>query len=189
MRNQKVSPLMRMVFTALFAALVFVATYIVRIPIPLTGYVNLGDGMILFAAFLLGPWWSWPAAAIGAALADLVAAYAVYIPGTFADKALTAIVAGLLFRLIMGRGERSTGRTLLAAVVAGVVGELVMAGGYLLYESLVLGYGWAAVAAVPANLVQGAAGVVLATALYLALVPIGAFKRLFVQPESREREE
>ena len=45
----------RVVLTALFAALVCVATMTIRIPSPTGGYLNLGDGIVLLSAFLLGP--------------------------------------------------------------------------------------------------------------------------------------
>ena len=44
------------VFVALFAALICVATMIIRIPIPATGgYANLGDGILLVCAFMMHP--------------------------------------------------------------------------------------------------------------------------------------
>ena len=45
----------KLVLTSLFAALTCVATMFLRIPSPLSGYLNLGDGFALMAAFLLGP--------------------------------------------------------------------------------------------------------------------------------------
>ena len=48
--------LLKLVLAALFAALTCVATSLISIPIPATnGYINLGDGMVLLSAFLLGP--------------------------------------------------------------------------------------------------------------------------------------
>ena len=37
----------RTVLTALFAALVCVATMFIRVPSPVSGYINLGDGFVL----------------------------------------------------------------------------------------------------------------------------------------------
>ena len=45
----------RTVLTALFAALICVATMFIRVPSPVSGYINLGDGFVLLSAFLLGP--------------------------------------------------------------------------------------------------------------------------------------
>lgn len=89
----------QLVMTAVFAALTFVATFIIRIPIPVTeGYVNLGDCIVLMSGFLLGPVYGAFAAGIGSAIADLIG-YALYAPATFIIKALTALVSGLIFGL------------------------------------------------------------------------------------------
>ena len=53
MKHEK---LIKLVLAALFAALTCVATMLIHIPMPATnGYINLGDGMVLLGAFLLGP--------------------------------------------------------------------------------------------------------------------------------------
>ena len=55
----------RMTLAGAMAALVFVMTYIPKVPVPMTGgYVHLGDGAIFLATLLLGPL-GIPAAAIG----------------------------------------------------------------------------------------------------------------------------
>ena len=44
-----------MVYTALMAALIFVATYLIKIPNPATGgYSHMGDCMIFIAVVMLG---------------------------------------------------------------------------------------------------------------------------------------
>ena len=63
MKHQK---LYRLVLAALFAALIFVATNIIRVPIPATdGYINLGDCVVLLGAFLLGPVYGAAAGGVG----------------------------------------------------------------------------------------------------------------------------
>ena len=42
-----------MVTTAMLAALTYAATVVIRIPTPTGGYVNLGDAVVLLAAFLV----------------------------------------------------------------------------------------------------------------------------------------
>ena len=68
------------VLAALFAALTCVATMVVKIPSPLKGYINLGDCMVLLAGWLLPPGFSFLAAGLGSALADVFAGYFVYAP-------------------------------------------------------------------------------------------------------------
>ncbi len=46
----------KLVIAAVFAALVCVATFAVRIPAGLSGgYVNMGDAVVLLSGYLLGP--------------------------------------------------------------------------------------------------------------------------------------
>lgn len=155
----------RIVLTALFAALCCVATMFLRIPSPTGGYLNLGDGIVLLSAFLLGPVYGAAAAGIGSALADLLAGYAAYAPGTLAIKALTALTAAAIYRG-MGDGRGRIARLLLSGIPA----ELVMALGYFAYTGVLLSYGLGAAAEIPGNLAQGAAGVAVAAALTPALL-------------------
>ncbi len=169
--------LLKTVMTALFAALVCVATMAVRIPIPATqGYANLGDAVVLLAAFFLGPLYGTLAAGIGSALADLFAGYAVYAPGTALIKGLCALAAALLLRRLgKDRGW--------AVIPAGVVGEILMVLGYFCYESTLLGYGLAAAGSIPANAVQGLVGVAAGTALFHALRRVPHIRRYFGETE------
>ena len=153
----------KLVFAALFAALSCVATMVIRIPTPIGGYIHAGDAVVLLSAFLLGPWWGAAAAGLGSALADLIATYGLYVPGTFVIKFIVALLAGFLLNCRIVRSA------LARAVIAGVIGETFMVLGYLAYEALILGYGAAAAGGVPMNCIQGAFGVVAGSALYVAL--------------------
>ena len=88
------------VMAALMAALICVATFVVRIPTPLHGYVNLGDCLVLFAASILSPWYAALAAGLGSALADLISGYVIYAPATFVIKALMALLFCLFIKNI-----------------------------------------------------------------------------------------
>ncbi len=153
----------RIVFAAMFAALVCVATMIIKIPSPLKGYINLGDCMVLAAGFLLPPVYGFAAAGLGSALADLFAGYATYAVATFIIKGLMALVVCFGVRLL-AKGMKKT----LARILCGVVAEIVMIGGYFLFEGLLYGFG-ASLVNIPANAVQGAAGVTLGVLLATAL--------------------
>lgn len=157
--------LVRLILAALFAALSCVATMLVQIPIPASGgYVNLGDGVVLLGAFLLGPVSGFFAGALGSMLADVLLGYAVYAPGTFIIKGLTALTAALIF----GAGRRG----LPALALSAASGEAVMVLGYFAYESLALGFGLSAAASIPANAVQGAVGAVAAVCAFRALAHV-----------------
>ena len=87
----------RLVYTALFTALTTVATLVIQVPSPMSGYVNLGDAMVLLSAWILGPVYGTAAAGIGSMLADLLSGYAYYAPGTLIIKCLMAFVAAQVF--------------------------------------------------------------------------------------------
>ena len=166
--NTKQKKLQRMVYAAMFCALVFAATWI-SIPTPTVGNVNLGDSVILLTAWMLGGAWAALAAGVGAALTDLVAGYAIYIPATFLIKALMvlAVIGCRRFGAKTPRSERFW------RIASAVMAEGVMVVGYFLYEALVLKYGWAAAANIPFNVVQGGVGIVLAVAVYELLIRAG----------------
>ena len=148
--------LMRLVVTGVLTAFVCAATMVIKIPTPNGGYVNIGDAMVLLSAWILGPVYGFFAAGVGSALADLFAGYGTYVAGTLIIKGCMAVVAALLLR------KAST----LLAVIGAVIAEVIMVGGYFLYESVLLGYGMAAAASIPGNLMQGAVSLVLAVLLY-----------------------
>ena len=159
--------LRKTVQAALFAALTCIATMLIQIPVPSTGgYLNLGDAVILLGALLLGPAYGFAAGGLGSMLADLLSGYAQYAPGTLVVKGLCALVAALLWKKLSAVFPRTPVATLAAACASA---ELVMVFGYFVYEAFLLGYGIAAIAAVPGNLIQGAAGVILAVPLFWQL--------------------
>ncbi len=156
--------LRKMVLTALFTALTCVATMLIQIQMPATqGYVNIGDCFVLLGAWVLGPWFGAFAGGVGSALADLLACYPHYVPGTLLIKALMAIIAALLYRQL---GKK---HTYLGQLAGGVAAELWMVLGYFVYAWLILGKGLAAASSIPGNLLQGAIGLVAAIALVAAL--------------------
>lgn len=157
----------KIVLTALFAALVYVATSIIRYPTFGTqGYINIGDTIVLLSAWLIGGVYGALAAGIGSALADLLAQYVTYVPGTFIIKFLMALVAYLIFTAF----KKTNINKVVAYIVSGVVAELIMVFGYFLYESTILGYGLAAAASIPSNAIQAE------TCLVIGYIAIGVLE-------------
>jgi uncharacterized membrane protein len=170
--NKNVS---RLVITALFAALTYVATSIIRIPtVGTNGYVNIGDVAVLLCAWVIGGAYGAMAAGIGSALADLLAGYAMYVPGTFTIKFVMAISAYLIFKSV----SKLNINKMLGYVLSGVVAEIIMVAGYFLYESTLLGYGFAAAASIGSNAIQGVTCVVVGTAAIIILEQAKAVKRV-----------
>ena len=148
-----------LVLASMLAALTCVATMIIKIPSPLHGYINLGDCIVLLSGWLLGPVYGFCAAGIGSALADVFSGYLTYAPATFVIKGLMAAVACMLYR-----SKESTA----TLVCSGVTAEVLMVVGYLAFESLLYGF-VPSLANVPANGVQGVAGVLFGVMLMKAL--------------------
>lgn len=152
----------RIVITALFAALICVATMLVQIPIPATGgYANLGDGIILISAFLLDPICAVMAAGIGSMLADLLAGYVSFAIGTLVIKAGVALIAAAVYKRFGGKGG-SPGRSLGIMIVAGILAEAFMVLGYFFYEAVLMGVGMGALGGIIGNIGQGVAGIAVA---------------------------
>lgn len=82
-------------YGSLMMALVFIATYAVRIPVPFTqGYIHPGDSMIFVSALLFG--WKFGAlvGGFGSALADILGGYAHWAFPTLVIKGIMGAVAG-----------------------------------------------------------------------------------------------
>ena len=169
----------KLVLSAMFAALCCVATLVVQIPIA-TGYLNVGEGMCLLSGLVLGPWYGMAAAGIGSGLADLLAGYAHYVPGTFIIKGLVALVAALLLRPLLKKGEKIPFWRL---ALIELPSEAIMVAGYFGYKALILGKGLAAAASIPNNLVQAAVGIVLSVVLYTALSKVPEIHKAFWKGE------
>lgn len=147
----------KLVFSAMFAALVFTATWL-SIPNGLGGNINLGDCMLLIGAWTLGGPWAVVACALGAMLTDWLSGYVIYAPATFVIKALMVIVALLVQKLTAKRPA------VVRYILSGIAAELIMVLGYFAYETIIYSLP-AAVAGVPFNLIQAGAAVLVANLL------------------------
>lgn len=149
----------KIVTAAMLAALACVATMIIKIPSPMKGYLNLGDCVVLLAGWVLSPVYGFLAAGIGSALADIFSGYVIYAPATFVIKGLMAIIAYYLFKLISNKIGNLPSR-----IISGVAAELIMVFGYFIFEGFLYGFIPSAVN-IPANAVQGVAGLIIGTLL------------------------
>ncbi len=145
----------KVVTAALFAALTCISTMIIRIPSPLKGYLNFGDGVVLVAGWMLSPGYGFLAAGLGSALADLFSGYVIYAPATFAIKGLMALImcygSGFLLRKAGALSSR---------IISGVAAEILMILAYFVFEGFLYGF-LASVVNIPANAIQGIVGIIL----------------------------
>ena len=156
----------RIVITALMAAMVCVATMIIKIPSQMKGYLNIGDCIVLLCGWLLSPGYGFVAAGLGSALADMFSGYITYAPATFLIKGSMALIAFACFKLMNKRLGR-----LPSQIIGAVLAEIVMVFGYFVFEGFMYGFVPSAVN-IPANAVQGAAG------LILGIILVKVFERL-----------
>ena len=149
----------KIVTAALLAALVCVATMVIKVPSPLKGYLNLGDCIVLAAGWILSPAYAFLAAGIGSALADVFSGYVTYAPATFIIKGLMALIAFYGFRLL-----RSKIGNLPSRIIGGLVAETMMILGYYVFEGFIYGFA-ASLVNIPANAIQGGAGLIIGVVL------------------------
>lgn len=148
-----------MVLAAMFTALTFVATLIhIHVPGMQTGYVNLGDALVITSVLLLGPVYGGVAGALGSALTDLLHGYIVYVLPTFVIKYVMSVAAYFIFALL-SKSKREY--KLFPVVAGGIVAEIIMITGYFLYEGIFIVNFAGAALGVPGNCVQGILGVTL----------------------------
>ncbi len=117
--------------------------------------------MVILCGIFLNPGCALFAAGIGSAMADLLGGYFIYVPITFAIKGLVAFCCSLLYRSQTGRALNSQ----LVVALCGVIDMIFVAFGYCLCESFLYGLA-GALASVPANLIQGLSGLIIASVLY-----------------------
>ena len=150
----------KLTLTALFMALTCVATSIIKIPTVGTGgYIHPGDAFVILSGILLGPLYGALAGGIGSALADLFGGYMVYVPITLVVKAVIAAGVGFIYHHLAVKMNS----ILVKCILCGVFATITVALGYLVFEYLL--YGAAALASVPANLIQGVSGLIISTLL------------------------
>jgi uncharacterized membrane protein len=141
---KKETVIVQISLTAIMAALVAVATLLIRIPNTMGGYFNFGDVMIFIVALTFKPAISGFAGGVGSAIADFVG-FPVFVIPTLIIKGVEGLLAGLI------TDRKSLFRDMLAVVAAGC--EMIF--GYFVVEFYILDWGLGgALAEVPGNIAQ-----------------------------------
>lgn len=157
--------------SGVLAAIVFVFTAFVQVPVPaagLSGYVHLGDAFVYLAACLLPYPWGVGAAAVGAGMADVLTGYAVWAPGTLLIKALMALCFTSKPKQLL------CGRNACALAVA----ALINVGGYYLYECAIVGSMTVPLISIPKTAVQSAVNTAVFVAAALIFDRVGLKKKI-----------
>lgn len=171
--NRKIA---KLVYTALFMALCCAATFI-SIPAPAgTGYLNLGDCFVILSGWLMGPVYGFIAAGVGSALSDVFLGYSVYAPATFIIKGIMALAS---YFIVKSLKKLSSGKGILRLIISAVAAEIIMVGGYYIYESVLAGNFVSAVGGIAGNLVQGIFGTVASVVIMSIIEKTNIKKTLF----------
>lgn len=153
----KISKVKLMTITAMLAALVFVVTRFIQIPIPL-GYFNIGNSVILLGCLNLPLGYGMFVGGVGSAIADLTS-YPVYTIPTLLIKAVMVLVYQLMNKIPI---KNTMGRAILASAVA----TLIPLFGYTIVGGFLYGGFVAGLAQFPGLFLEYLANLVIFTALY-----------------------
>ena len=147
-----------LVLTAVLIALATLFTMYTKIPVPgIRGYFNVGD-VVIMSALLLGRKYGAYIGAIGPALADLFLGYAVFVPITFVVKGIEGYLVGTVYN----------NKTTTSALMATIVGGIIIVAGYFIAEYFVFDPG-VAIASIVTNTIQAVMSVIVSMILYAIL--------------------
>jgi uncharacterized membrane protein len=158
----------------LMAALTYIATAVIAIPVGDNAVLHIGDAVLFLCAILLGKKRGAVAAAIGMTFFDLFSPYYIWAPFTFVIKGVMAYIAGAIAYRGDYQGDKFW-NNLFAFIVAGIVMIFgyFLAGGCLnhfVYGIPTIGQGFiVALKDIPANILQVAGGIVIALPLSIPL--------------------
>lgn len=147
----------KLVLAALGIALVFLATFLLKVPNGIQGYFNLGDGFILLFASYLDPFYAFLVGGIGSGLADIAGGYGIYFLPTLLIKGSEAILVALL---VKRNGH------VFARYILYVAAGLWMVGGYFLADAFINASWQLSLTGIPSNLIQAGIGVLIAGITY-----------------------
>lgn len=134
---------------AAMTAVVFLATFVPRIPIPL-GYAHLGDAAIFLMVLFIGRREMLFAACFGSALSDLLGGFPLWIVPTLVIKFFMADIA---WRFI--RPDREEAASLPRMAVGFLAGSLWMSVAYTLFGALLYDSLAAGLASAPGLIAEG----------------------------------
>jgi uncharacterized membrane protein len=143
---------------ALMAAVTAVFTVAVRIPVG-TGYLNLSDVAIYFAAYSFGPWVGLIAGGLGTAIADVYSGYPEFAWLSLFAHGLQGLVVG---GVALGKPVRTM-------VIAWFAGMFLMVSIYFIGEFVAMQNPSQALTEWPFNVLQTAIGGVIGIALTVAV--------------------
>ncbi len=171
------SKLRKIVFTALFAAIIYIGISALRIPIPaMVGrpFIHFGNPLMDLAIIFLGGGYGFIAAAIGLGGFDVLNGYAATSWLTVLEVAVMALVLSAVLRMF--KGDDRPRNMIILGVIAGLtkicttvaVGtvEAMLVGNHFIPAII------AAFLSLPATVINSVATAIIVPVLYFALKPM-----------------
>lgn len=163
-----------LIITSMLIALVFVATILLNIKLPITangGLVHLGTAVLFISSILFGPKKGAIAGAIGMGLFDLVGPWVLWAPITFLARGLQGYIVG---KVAWSKGRN--GSSLALNLIATIVSIPFMLAVYYLGEAIIFKSWIIPAASIPGNIVQNVVGLCVAIPVCVVLKKIPYFK-------------
>ncbi|WP_277584040.1 ECF transporter S component [Psychrobacillus antarcticus] len=163
-----------LIITSMLIALVFVATVLLNIKLPITangGLVHLGTAVLFISSILFGPKKGAIAGAVGMGLFDLVGPWILWTPITLVARGLQGYIVG---KIAWSKGRN--GSSLALNLIATIVSIPFMLGIYYLGEAIIFKSWIIPAASIPGNIVQNVVGLCIAIPVCVVLKKIPYFK-------------
>ncbi|WP_203333393.1 ECF transporter S component [Planococcus beigongshangi] len=164
-----------LILTAMAISLVFVATQLLNIRLPIAangGLVHLGTAMLFTIAMLFGPKKAAIAGAVGMGLFDLINGWTLWAPITIIARGLQGYIVG---RIAWSAGRQGGSKAF--NILAAIVSIPVMVAVYYVGEAIIFSSFIIPAASIPGNLVQNSVGLLIAIPVVIALKKVPFFKR------------
>ena len=158
-RTTRQNKTMTLVVDAMFIALVFVATWLINIRLPLVGsggLIHLGNVPLFIGGMLFGRRTGAIAGAFGMAIFDLMSGWTAWAPFTF-------VIVGSMGYVIGWIAEKKPFKMgMVNHVLSVILAIIIKVAGYYFAEVILYGNWIAPIGSIPGNIIQvGVAGIVV----------------------------
>ena len=168
-------------YTAVMTALVVATGFIPAIPTP-AGNVYWVDGVVLIAAYLLDPLAAFIAGGIGSLIYDVLKSPAMMLPSLVIHGLQGAAVSAVIHYVFPNRFKKWEW---VKALIASLIGAVIVVLGYFSYRSIVLGVP-VAVTNIPRNIIQEIIGISIAMVLCYATTFKAQLKKNNLLPDFKK---
>lgn len=158
-RTTRQNKTMTLVIDAMFIALVFTATWLINIRLPLAGsggLIHLGNVPLFIGGMLFGRRTGAIAGAFGMAIFDLMSGWTAWAPFTF-------VIVGAMGYVIGWIAEKKPFKiAMVNHVLSVILAIIIKVAGYYFAEVILYGNWIAPIGSIPGNIIQvGVAGIVV----------------------------